>query len=227
MLKNSLPSYLTLLNTPRPSLCTLIQQGVAVALFGIIFPLLAKCEDGPRTASPAADTPQCEHGCCFAPSIRLGREKLELRGLSTFRYWGFRVYTGALYAPPAAKTRDAVRGESRKKLVLCYHRSLSPDQFREKSLGVLEDTPGLDLATLEPQLSAINNAYVGVKEGDRYSISYEPSSGTMTLLLNEKEPALITIQSPPIAKAYFGIWLSEYSVDKELTRELFGERDAQ
>jgi hypothetical protein len=108
--------------------------------------------------------------------------------------------------------------------VLCYHRSLSPDQFREKSLGVLEDTPGLDLATLEPQLSAINNAYVGVKEGDRYSISYEPSSGTMTLLLNEKEPALITIQSPPIAKAYFGIWLSEYSVDKDFTDELLGEK---
>lgn len=227
MLKNSFPSYLTLLNTPRPSLCTLIQQGVAVAIFGIIFPLLAKCEDGPRTASPAADTPQCEHGCCFSPSISLGREKLELRGLSTFRYWGFRVYTGALYAPPAAKTRDVIRGESRKKLVLCYHRSLSPDQFKENSQEVLEKTPGLDLATLEPHLSAINNSYVGVKEGDRYSISYDPSSGTMALLLNEKEPALMTIQSPSFAKAYFGIWLSEYSVDKELTRELFGERDAE
>jgi hypothetical protein len=97
----------------------------------------------------------------------------------------------------------------------------------ENSQDVLEKSPGLDLATLEPHLSAINNAYVGVKEGDRYSISYDPSSGTMALLLNEKEPALMTIQSPSFAKAYFGIWLSEYSVDKELTRELFGERDAE
>jgi hypothetical protein len=137
------------------------------------------------------------------------------------------VYTAALYAPLAAQTRDAVRGETRKKLVLCYHRSLSPEQFQEKSQEVLEDTPGLDLTTLEPHLSAINNAYVGVTEGDRYSITYQPSSGTMNLFFNEREPGLVSIQSRAFAKAYFGIWLSEYSVGKQFTAELFGEKETE
>jgi hypothetical protein len=197
---------------------------VAAAFFGLIFPWCANGENATKTPPLALETPQCDHGCCFAPSIKLGGETLSLRGLSSFRYWGFRVYTGALYAPLAAQTRDAVRGETRKKLVLCYHRSLSPEQFQEKSQEVLEDTPGLDLTTLEPHLSAINKAYVGVTEGDRYSITYDPSSGTMTLSFNEREPGLVSIQNRSFAKAYFGIWLSEYSVGEEFTTELFGEK---
>jgi hypothetical protein len=206
-----------------PSLRSIVIRGTTAVLFSLIFPWYANGEDGAEAFPLAADTQQCEHGCCFTPSIKDGGETLSLRGVSTFRYWGLRVYTGALYAPREAKTRDAVRGEVRKKLVLCYHRSLSPEQFQEKSQEVLEDTPGLDVSTLEPNLSAINNSYVGVKEGDRYAITYDPSSGTMTLLFNEREPALVAIQSPSFAKAYFGIWLSEHSVGKQFTAELFGE----
>jgi hypothetical protein len=79
---------------------------------------------------------------------------------------------------------------------------------------------------LEPHLSAINNAYVAVKEGDRYAITYNPASGTMTLLFNEQELELVALQSPLFAKAYFGIWLSEHSVGRQFTAELFGEKSA-
>jgi hypothetical protein len=202
-------------------------RGIAVLLLVLLLPRFGSGQEGAKTAPLAPDTPQCDHGCCFTPSIKVGGETLSLRGVSGFRYWGFRVYTAALYAPLAAQTRDAVRGETRKKLVLCYHRSLSPEQFQEKSQEVLEDTPGLDLTTLEPHLSAINNAYVGVTEGDRYSITYQPSSGTMNLFFNEREPGLVSIQSRAFAKAYFGIWLSEYSVGKQFTAELFGEKETE
>ncbi len=201
-----------------------IRGAVASSLCLIFFPWYARGEDGTKDLARSGDTAQCRHGCCFAPSVQLGDEMLVLRGVSTFRYWGLRVYTGALYAPAAAKTREAVLGEIRKKLVLCYHRSLSPEQFRDKSQEVLEDTPGLDLATFEPFLSAINDAYVGVQEGDRYAITYTPDSGVMRLLLNEREPELVRIQSSAFARAYFGIWVSEYSVAKDFTAELLGEK---
>ena len=195
----------------------------ALLIFSLILPWHARGQDGAQITPLAADTQRCEHGCCFSPSIKLAGEALSLRGVSSFRYWGFRVYTGALYAPAAAQTRDAVQGETRKTLVLCYHRSLSPEQFQEKSQDVLEDTPGLDLSTLEPYLSRINNAYVGVKEGDRYAITYDPSTGTMNLFFNDQKPGLVSIQNRSFAKAYFGIWLSEHSVGKQFTAELFGE----
>jgi hypothetical protein len=199
----------------------------AAALLSLIVPWCAYGEDGAQPSPQSSATPQCAHGCCFDSSTVLEGETLPLRGLSTFRYFGFRVYTGALYAPPAAQTRDLVRGETKKKLVLCYHRSLSTDQFRDKSRDVLEDTPGRDLNSLEPFLSAIDKAYVEVNEGDRYAITYTPSSGTLRLLLNEREPALVSIQNPSFAKAYFGIWISEHSVGEDFTAELFGENEAE
>lgn len=199
----------------------------AALFFSVLLPWYANGEDRNTTFPARTNTVQCDSGCCFDSRTVLGGETLTLRGLSTIRYFGFRVYTGALYAPPAVQTRDAVRGESSKKLVLCYHRSLSPNQFREKSREVLEDTPGLDLKALEPFLAAIDNSYVRVREGDRYAITYKPSSGTLRLLFNEREPALATIQSPAFAKAYFGIWLSEYSVGEDFTAELFGETELE
>jgi hypothetical protein len=215
----------TSLSEPAP-------RSTSALILGLLFlwylelniPQYAYGQNSANTTAPSTDTPKCEHGCCFAPSTTLGGEKLLLRGVSSFRYWGFRVYTGALYAPPTAKTPDAVRGETKKKLILCYHRSLSPEQFQEKSQEVLEETPGLDPITLQPHLSVINSSYVGVKEGDRYAITYDPSSGTMTLSLNEREPGLAVIQSRSFAKAYFGIWLSDYSVGKQFTAELLGDK---
>ena len=209
------------------SLRAAIIGGMAAAVLGLFSPWCANAQEGAKNGSLAADAARCLHDCCFPQSIELGGEALVLRGISTFRYWGLRVYTGALYAPPAAQSRDTLRGEIRKKLELCYHRSLSPEQFQEKSQEVLEDTPGMDLATLEPHLSAFNKAYVAVKEGDRYAITYDPTSGTMKLFVNDREKEVVTIQSPSFAQAYFGIWLSEYSVGKQFTAELFGEKVAE
>jgi hypothetical protein len=49
----------------------------------------------------------------------------------------------------------------------------------------------------------------------------------MNLFFNEREPGLVSIQSRAFAKAYFGIWLSEYSVGKQFTAELFGEKETE
>lgn len=207
----------------RDSLRADIKRGAAAAFLSIIFSWYAFGEESAKTPPASAEVQRCSHGCCFAPTVQLDGEMLPLRGVSTFRYWGFRVYTGALYVPAVARTLDAVGGEIKKKLVLCYHRSLSPDQFRDKSRKVLEDTPEINLSTLEPFLSTIDNAYVAVQEGDRYAITYTPSSGTLKLLFNEREPALVALRSPTFARAYFGIWISRYSVGRDFTDELLGE----
>jgi hypothetical protein len=195
----------------------------AAAFFSLIFPGYSNCEDPTKNAAVVSATPQCRYGCCFDPTITLAGEKLSLRGLSTFRFWGFRVHTGALYAPLAAEARAIVLGSVKKKLVLCYHRALSPEQFREKSQQVLEDTPGLNLSSLEPHLSRINAAYVGVNDGDRYAITYDPASGVMKLIfVNDGERELLAIKSPLFARYYFGIWISEHSVGRDFTAQLLG-----
>lgn len=176
---------------------------------------------GSATVGRAEPLPQvCRDDFCFSATDNADGVPLTLRGVSTFRYWGLRVYTGALYMPASAKSPDAALGEIPKKLVLRYHRSVTVDQFVEKSEETLEENPGLSLDQLRPYLSRMKSMYAPVKEGDAYAITYNPAQGALSLLLNER--LLGTIDNPEFARAYFGIWVSDYSVSERFTDELLG-----
>jgi hypothetical protein len=165
----------------------------------------------------------CRDGFCFSAKDNVDGVSLTLRGVSTFRYWGLRVYTGALYMPASETSPDAALGEIPKKLVLRYHRSVSVDQFVEKSEETLREHPQLSLDQLRPFLSRMQSMYVPVKDGDVYAITYNPTQGALSLFFNER--LLGTINNPAFARAYFGIWVSDYSVGESFTEELLG-RDA-
>jgi hypothetical protein len=166
----------------------------------------------------------CRDDVCFLVSEKVADIPLTLRGISTFRYWGFRVYSGALYVPTSAAVDSIVDGEIHKKLVLRYHRSLSVEQFIEKSQEVLEQNPKFSKIELEPSLSKINSLYVPVQQGDSYSISYNPVDATMRLYYNDSW--LGQIVDRKFARAYFGIWLSDYSVARDFTYELLGKEES-
>jgi hypothetical protein len=177
------------------------------------------------TATPAkADPPSsvCRDDFCFSVVEKTDDTRLTLRGVSTFRYWGLRVYTAALYVPASATLQGTANEEIPKKLILRYHRSLSIDQFVENSEETLEKDPQLSLEALRPSLSRMNSLYVPVQEGDTYSISYNPKQATMSLFFNDRLLGQITDRQ--FARAYFGIWLSEHSVSKDFTNELLGKQ---
>ena len=176
---------------------------------------------GSATVGRAEPSPQvCRDDFCFSATDNADGVPLALRGVSTFRYWGLRVYTGALYMPASATSPDAALGEIPKKLVLRYHRSVTVDQFVEKSEETLEENPRLSLDQLRPFLSRMKSMYAPVKEGDAYAITYNPAQGALSLFFNER--LLGTIDNPEFARAYFGIWVSDYSVSERFTDELLG-----
>lgn len=150
-------------------------------------------------------------------------EELARRGMSTFRRWGFKVYTGALYVPAKERSRETILEGSKKKLILCYHRSVTADLFVEKSEEILGRNPKNSLAQMRAELDRLNSLYVSVKKGDRYAITYEPASTTMRLFFNDRE--LGSFVDPAFARAYFGIWLSDYSVSDRFTAGLFGDEE--
>jgi Chalcone isomerase-like len=172
----------------------------------------------PGRAEPSSTV--CRDGFCFAAQEEFNGLSLPLRGVSTFRYWGFRVYTGALYTLPSATSTASVLGEVPKKLILRYHRSLSVDQFVEKSEETLGDNPHLSLEGLQPFLSRMNSLYVPVRKGDSYAITYDPTKTTIRLFFNDQLLGEITDRH--FAGAYFGIWLSDHSVGEGFTNELLG-----
>lgn len=180
----------------------------------------------PARSQPREAKQECRGDCCFPAVAEVGGDVLSRRGVATFRYWGLKIYSAALYAPNGAssslQSRETIEGEVKKKLTLCYHRSISIEQFVENTEEMLKSNPAFVGKGLEQQQKQIAEAYIPAEEGDTYSIAYDPQTGSMQLSFNDK--GIVTIESPAFARVYFGIWLSKYSVGERFTAELFGER---
>jgi hypothetical protein len=173
-------------------------------------------------ADSSNEQKECRGDCCFSDVVEVGGESLSRRGVATFRYWGLKVYSAALYVPSGSLSRQEVEGDTKKKLILCYHRSISTDRFIENSEKILRNNPDFTEKHLETELKQITDAYIAANEGDTYSITYDPPSGEMKLSFNERQ--LLKITNRDFARAYFGIWISKYSVGERFTDELMGER---
>ena len=145
-------------------------------------------------------------GIDFAPSVTVGEAEIPLRGGGLFRYAVvFRVYAGALYAPPGIAGEDILSADVPKRLELHYLLDISADDFRKSGLAFLEKQQRPEeLAALADRLEAFNAAYRDVGEGDRYALEYDPETGTR-LLKNGEE--LVRVPGLDFARAYFGIWL--------------------
>ena len=65
------------------------------------------------------------------------------------------------------------------------------------------------------------NAYEDVDKGDRYRLEYTPTNQVTCLYLNNVKK--VCESGLDFYRAFFGIWLSNYSVNKEFTDLLLGK----
>jgi hypothetical protein len=144
-----------------------------------------------------------------------------LLGIGEFNFWPFKVYTAALYGPLEADSPEEILSEVPKVLIIHYHRSLKPRDFILSGRKALVNNPENDLRAISGSLEQINMSYRKVNKGDRYAILYRPQSG-FKLFLNDT--LLGEFKNEEFAEAYFGIWLSEYSIDEDLTDSLLNRK---
>ena len=105
----------------------------------------------------------CSDEVCFERSITVGERVLPLLGTGTFRYWGFRVYTAALYGPEGYRASEAILGAVPKVLVIQYHRSIRPGRFIDSAFDTLSSNPSVDLARIASSIEKVNGSYKKVK----------------------------------------------------------------
>ncbi|MDC0357382.1 chalcone isomerase family protein [Oligoflexia bacterium] len=187
----------------------------------ILFILLATLWATTALASQTTqdDEQFCSDATCFQLSAHLGGEILPLLGTGTFKYWGFRVYTAALYGPKESQSTSAILAEVPKVLVIHYHRSIGPARFIESAYDTILQNPANDMSQLAASIERINTSYKQVRENDRYAIKYLPGE-YFKLYFNDE--LLLELDDGYFAKAYFGIWLSNHSISRDLTDSLLG-----
>ncbi len=181
---------------------------------------LAHAKDAEAAGVMPPGLTRCIKTTCVPTQQTLGTQALPLNGLELFEYWGFNLYTAALYAPSGTHSSAAVLADIPKSLILHYHRTIRADQIIKAAEHNLRKNPANDMTALRSDIDTLHEAFVNVEKGDTYELKYEPGKGT-TLLFNGE--AKITVPGFDFHRAYFGIWLSDYSINSKLRDGLLGQ----
>ncbi len=154
---------------------------------------------------------RCSSGVCFVSSVEVEQgkgvqaEKLELKGVLTHRYLGFKVFTVGYYAPASSGSAIPFK-EFPQRLVLQYHRGITAEQFQESSDKFLPYRSDEEKEEIASTKQDFYSKMRDVSEGDRYTIEYSPKQG-MRLFWNDEK--LVEVNDSLFAERYFGIWIDD------------------
>jgi hypothetical protein len=175
----------------------------------VVVALLMSTLDLPSASRPDSPASILEDGASF-----------ERLAQATFRWKSIiKVYDIALYLGTGQKAED-VLGDVPKRLELRYHRAFPASEIVRGGDALLRrNVDTRTLGTLAPRLANLNRAYVDVREGDAYALTYVPGRGT-SLRLNGR--LLATIPGHDFAAAYMSIWLGEKPISVDTRDKLLG-----
>lgn len=158
----------------------------------------------------------------FATSITVGEHQLTLRGAALLRWLKLvKVYAAALYLPERAKPSE-VLSDIPKRLEISYLVAIKGADFGPAAETILaRNISGAELAGLRHRLDELNAAYLDIKPGDRYALTYHPGTGTE---LSYNGTPLVTIEGADFAAAYFSIWIGRKPLDDNLKKALLHGR---
>lgn len=134
----------------------------------------------------------------------------------------FKVYVAGLYLSDPADAKRVLE-DVPKRLEIVYLRDLEARVLIDAADDYLKKNhTAVEIATIKSRLDDINKLYADVKEGDRYTLTYLPGTGS-ELALNGKP--LGTIPGADFAKMYFGIWLGPGCVKPDFRNALLKTAD--
>jgi len=160
----------------------------------------------------------------FTPPSALEEDgiRFELVGQGAFRWKRLvHAYDASLHAGEGSK-REALLTGAPLRLEIHYRREFSATDIISGGDALLKRNVTPETwKILQPRLAQLNRAYLAVKPGDRYTLTWVPEKGT-TLRLNGK--ALVTVEGADFAAAYFLIWLGKEPISTSLRDQLLGDK---
>jgi hypothetical protein len=145
-------------------------------------------------------------------------DTLEFLGEGTFRYLGLKLYIARFYLDPQVRDSRQDLMDSPKRLVIRYFRGIPKKALIEAAEKNIQNNPSVDFASLRERIDRLHEGYTDLRPGDVYELTY--FDGTTSLFYNGNLRA--KIEGADFASAYFGIWLSEYSISQKLRMALLG-----
>ncbi len=144
--------------------------------------------------------------------------ELVLAGSGVYRYLGvIKVFAAGHYVDPRQPVQPLPDREL-KALEIVYFHDIDAGDFADVTIrGIRKVAGDQALEQLSREIQAFNSLYRDIQSGDRYTLKFEPGRGT-TLYHNGQR--LGTVRGDQFARALFGIWLSDSSMDDRLRERL-------
>ncbi len=161
-------------------------------------------------------------GITFPPSVTLSDGTVVNRtGAGLLRVgWIFKVYASAYYTESGTDAEASVTADIAKRLEIHYLRDFDAEDIVKAGNNALGDTlTDEELAAIRADVDTINEAYVDIRKGDVYTLTYVPGIGT-TLELNGDE--VVTIPGEAFGRQYFRIWLDPAMPYPDFRNQLLG-----
>lgn len=150
-----------------------------------------------------------------------GLSPSNLRGEASFSWFIFNVFSAKFYSEhPVSSFEDLTLASGNLFLELTYNRPLARKDFISSSEESLASNPDIIKPNIDRRLQDLYQVYEKVEAGDRYALFYFSKSEKTCLYRNDS--LKVCIPGQDFAKAYFGIWLSKYSVDPGFSEKLLG-----
>jgi len=159
--------------------------------------------------------------CCAPAAASTWRAELphaSAIGSGELRWFGLRIYQAALWSETQPFDPSAPFA-----LQLTYYRSISRERLVRTSMDEIRrlGTGPRDPALLAHWEALLRGAFVDVEEGDQLIGVNVPGHG---MRLYDQRKLVADIADPRLAQAFFSIWLHEDSRDRDLRRQLLGQK---
>lgn len=193
---------------------------VLIAAGLLLAPFWGGCEPGKgareHSGTSETVTEKCLNRVCFQKTRQVKNTPFRLSGISRMKYFGFDVYTAALYVADREKGIE-VLGPDAKILVIRYHREIAKEKVIQSIRRDLSSIASVNMAEVLPRFKDLENAFEAPLKDDRYDFIFIPGSG-MDMIRNGR--LLANIPGDDFAEAFFGVWISPDVEDQKMRTEL-------
>lgn len=160
-------------------------------------------------------------GVAVPETVTLGARTLQLNGAGLRSKLFVKVYVGALYLEKKAGDVNAILAADAPWLVtMTFKRGVEKEKIVGAFKEGFENNSRADLAALLPSLGTVEAGLKDFKEGDVFTISYQPGVGST---LTPPAGAPIVVEGKKFGDALLRNWLGDKPADGDLKAGMLGK----
>jgi hypothetical protein len=159
-------------------------------------------------------------GRTFPDTFEAQGTKFVLKGMGVKTYFFFKIFAAGFYLGDTVPDQ-AVGADVSKHLEVSYFYAIpAPQLAAETRHRIILNTTPEEFSRIKARVDQMDNYYVNLKPGDRYTLTYIPNYGTIFTYNNK---IVGRIQGYDFAKALFAVWIGDKPLSPVLKRNLLGK----